>query len=121
MKEDFVAWLVEELRTRGWPQAEFARRAEISPATVSRVLSGENNPGEDFLVGAARALGVPVEEVMRRAGKLPDYGEVLPQARAWSDRLKQLSPEDRARAETMIEQVLRFAEDRPEYRVRRTR
>jgi transcriptional regulator with XRE-family HTH domain len=115
MKSYFGQWLVEELRQRGWPQAEFARRAGISSASVSRVISGETGPGDDFIAGTARALDLPAERVMRLVGKLPDLGEVLPEAREWSARLAALSPDRRAAARRAIENILDLAEppDRP--------
>lgn len=110
MQDEFVGWLLSEITRQGWPQAEFARRAGLSPATVSRVLSGENRPGDDFIAGTARAFGLPPEEVMRRAGKLPDYGEVLPEAREWSARLRALSDEARVRAVRAIGELLALYE-----------
>lgn len=110
MKDDFVMWLVGELKDRGWPQAEFARRADVSAATVSRVLSGENRPGDDFITGTARAFGLPVERVMRMVGKLPDRGEILPEVGAWSMRLRALTPDQREAAVAAMEAALRAAE-----------
>lgn len=109
----FTAWIVNQLQERGWPQAELARRAEISPPQVSRVLSGEANPGLDFLQGIARAFGMPLDAVMRRAGVLPDHGEVLPEARDWSARLMLLSPGRREAVVQAMDNVLRIAEGFP--------
>lgn len=110
MKDDFAHWLVQRIDSKGWTQAEFARRAEVGPATVSRVISGENNPGLDFLQGAARAFSLPLEEMMRLAGILPQSGELLPEARDWSARLGLLSPEQREAALVAMEAALRVAE-----------
>ncbi len=110
MQSDFGAWLVEELGKRGWPQAEFARRAGVSPASVSRVISGESKPGDEFLNGTARALGIPVESVMRRVGKLPETGEILPEARDWSARLSRLDAPLRERTIAAMEAALQVGE-----------
>jgi transcriptional regulator with XRE-family HTH domain len=112
-KELFIKWLLKVMETQGWSQAEFARRIKISPATVSRVLSGENNPGLDFLQGVALALRMPLDAVMRRAGVLPDHGEVLPEARDWSARLMLLSPERREAVVQAMDNVLQIAEGLP--------
>lgn len=109
-KAQFVAWLKAEVQARGWTYAEFARRAGLSAPTVSRVVAGDNGPGDEFIAGAARAFGVPTESVMRLVGKLPDLGEVLPEAREWSYRLKQLAPDRRAAAMRAIENILLLAE-----------
>lgn len=115
MKQDFTQWIIGELRLRGWSQAEFSRRTEgaIKTAQVSRVLAGENNPGLDFLEGTARAFGMPLDAVMRRAGVLPDHGEVIPEARDWSARLMLLSPERREAVVQAMDNVLQIAEGLP--------
>lgn len=68
---DFCEWLSEEIHRRGWSQAELARRAEVTPAQISRVLSKVQQPGPDTCTGIAQALGISPEEVFRRAGRLP--------------------------------------------------
>jgi transcriptional regulator with XRE-family HTH domain len=70
--EDFPKWLAKEIKRRGWRQAEFARRAGLSPSQVSRVLTGEP-AGHDFCQGAAQAMGFPPPLVFRLAGLLPSY------------------------------------------------
>ena len=71
MDNDFVAWLTQELDLRGWTNTELARRAGVAASTVSTIISGLKNPGVDFCVGAARALSIQPEIVMRRASLLP--------------------------------------------------
>lgn len=68
---DFGEWLSGEAHHRGWSLNELARRAGRGSSTVSMVANGLNRPGWDFCVGMARALGLPPEDVMRRAGLLP--------------------------------------------------
>lgn len=68
---DLTEWLDGERQARGWSLRELGRRAGVSHAQVSHVLSGSAIPGWDFCVGMARALGLPPEDVMRRAGLLP--------------------------------------------------
>jgi len=70
--DDFSEWLAREIDKRGWIQAEFARRAGLSQAQVSRVLNGEP-AGHDFCQGAARTFGFPPPLVFRKAGLLPSY------------------------------------------------
>jgi transcriptional regulator with XRE-family HTH domain len=71
MANDFIEWLTVEITQRGWTNSELARRAELVPSTVSQVLSGRSNPGLDFCIGVARALGEQPERILRRAGLLP--------------------------------------------------
>lgn len=61
----------EKLVDLGWSYNELARRAELSSSGVSHVMSGVRNPGFDFCVGIARALGEPPEKILRLARLLP--------------------------------------------------
>jgi transcriptional regulator with XRE-family HTH domain len=69
--DSFASWLQEELRQRGWNQAELARRSGITTAQVSRLLTGEQHPGPTACRKIARALHIPAEEIFRKAGLLP--------------------------------------------------
>lgn len=69
--EDFGTWLKSELDVRGWRQADLAKAANLHSGSVSNVLNGQRRPGPDFVMGVARALKLPAEEVFRRAGLLP--------------------------------------------------
>jgi transcriptional regulator with XRE-family HTH domain len=90
---EFNEWLLSEIRRRGWPEAEFARRGKISPQAVNQTINGINKPGIKMLEATARAFDLPLEEVMRRSGRL----------RAWPaeaitddllERLRRLPAED---------------------------
>jgi len=94
---DFVNWLIDEMNKRGWSNSELARRAGVVHSTISMILSGKSNPGNDLCVGIAKALKIPPEEVFRRAGILPplpapDNDPTLEEITAY---LKRLSSEDR--------------------------
>src|SRR4051794_24911710 len=53
------------LRTaRGWSIDELARRAHISPSTISRLETGQRRLALDHLVVLARALGTTVDELL---------------------------------------------------------
>jgi len=67
----FASWLTEELDKRGWSNSELARRSEVVPSTISMVISRQNQPGLDLCLGLARALHLPPEVVLRKAGLLP--------------------------------------------------
>jgi len=118
---EFRSWLADEVERRGWSGAELARRSGVTRQQIMRILSGENRPGLDSLQGIAHAFGLPVEEVLREAGILGPYVELPDGAKDWGARLMALSEDDRAACVAMMEQVLRYAEDRPQYRARRTR
>ena len=71
MNTDFPVWLREELAERHWTQAELAKRSGVSPAQITRVLSGERGLGELSIIAIAQALKLPPEQVYRKAGLLP--------------------------------------------------
>jgi len=60
---------------KGWSQADLSKRAQVSPAMVSSVLSGKREPGISFCNSIASVLRVPPEDVYRMAGLLPSEPE----------------------------------------------
>lgn len=72
---DFGDWLREQLTRRGYNlgmrgggQSRFADDSGINRATVSRLLRGEHAPDVRTLQLLARALGLPLGEILVRAG-----------------------------------------------------
>ena len=88
---------------------------------INGIINGQTNPGLDFCRGIARAFNMPLEDVFRRAGILPELVELPDEAKDWGERLQYLTEDDRRAAVAMMDQVLRFAEDRPQYRLQRRR
>lgn len=110
MSEDFIKWLAEELQNRGWSQSEAARRGGISASMINAIMNRQTNPGLDFCKGIARAFGLPLDEVFRRAGILPAVGE-LPEG--WFElgvRVMALSPDQRPAVLQGLQNFLRLAE-----------
>ena len=71
MAEQFVNWTNKVLQKNGWSQAELARRAGLSKATISDISSGKIKPGYEVCIRLAKALLLPPQEVLRLAGLLP--------------------------------------------------
>lgn len=71
METEFATWLTGEMDRRGWSNSELARRAGVVPSTLSKIITGYNQPGIDLCNGLARALNLPPELIFRRAGLLP--------------------------------------------------
>jgi transcriptional regulator with XRE-family HTH domain len=78
METNFADWLQETLNEKGWSQAELARRSGISPAQITRVISGERGLGEQSIIALAAAFKLPAETVFRAAGLLPAEREKDP-------------------------------------------
>ena len=72
---DFANWLQAEMNQRNWNQADLSRASRLSPALVSRIMTGTRNPGPNACKQIARALGYSVEVVYKMAGLLNDTGE----------------------------------------------
>ena len=66
--------LQQEISQRGLSQSETARRGNISQQTISRILNRQTQPTAVACRGIARALDMPLAEVLERA-ELP-----IPQA-----------------------------------------
>ena len=71
MVNNLAKLIVDELNNRGWSQSELARRTGLNQGNLSRVLSGDRQPGSDVCNAIARALRIPPEKVFRAAGLLP--------------------------------------------------
>lgn len=67
--ESFSLWLSSQMSEKGWSMRALANRMGYNHSTVSRVMSGEISPSQDFCDSLATALGdVLVSEVLIRAG-----------------------------------------------------
>lgn len=71
----FTQWLTEQLKNKGWSQADLAKKAGISRGTVTNLLTGNRKPGPDACTAIAHALNLPPTTVFRKAGLLPEKPE----------------------------------------------
>lgn len=71
-------WIDAQLKTRGWSQADLARRSGISSATITRIKTGERGIGPEVCAAIARSFGYPPELVMRKAGLIQEEKTELP-------------------------------------------
>ena len=74
---NFANWLQQELDKRGWNHTELARRSEVSPGQISRVVNGSRGAGPDLCIAIAKGLDLPREEVFRARGWLLYDSEYL--------------------------------------------
>lgn len=67
-----LARVVAQLRReKGWSQNELSRRAGLSPAAVSRLLTGERKPRLEHLLAMAAALEVSLERLAAKTEAEP--------------------------------------------------
>jgi transcriptional regulator with XRE-family HTH domain len=69
--ERFSDWLLNELKSRDMSQSDLARIAGLGRGTISNIMNGTRNVGQDTLTAIARALRLPPETVFRAAGIFP--------------------------------------------------
>jgi len=95
---NFRDWLANELERRGWTAAELAKRATISPSTLSRILDDKDpRPvGAEVAQKIAFGLGEAPERVFVLAGLLPMLpGEGDPIVSEITSLVKQLQEPER--------------------------
>jgi transcriptional regulator with XRE-family HTH domain len=73
MQQKMNLWLLRQLAKRGMSQGSLARRSGLSPATISRLISGERRFGAKALARIACALNMPVQLVIKHATLHPRY------------------------------------------------
>lgn len=99
----FTDFLLEQLNTRDWSQADLAKKAGLSRAAISDVMSERRNPGVDLCTSIAEAFDLPPETVFRAAGLLPPAPEITPVMERALYYLSQLDPEDQERVMLYLE------------------
>ena len=67
----FNQWLLEQLKSKDWTQADLAKKANLSRGTIANLLSKNRKPGPDVCRAIANAFNEPPETVFRIAGLLP--------------------------------------------------
>jgi transcriptional regulator with XRE-family HTH domain len=107
MSEQFVTWLNEALRSRGWSNSELARRAGIAPSAISMILSGQRGVGPDICNALARALDVPPSLVFQKAELLPNEAGIAPGIRELSHLYDQLNDQDQKEVLTVVRALVR--------------
>jgi len=70
MVNDFIDWILEEMATRDWSQAEMARRTGLSATMISHLISGKRQPGDATLRALVRA---DLKTAHRRASPVDNW------------------------------------------------
>lgn len=89
--ETFTEWLLEEMGRKNMSQQALAQKSGITPAQVSRIISGQRGLGEKSLKAIAHALNISPVTIFRKAGLLPEGGEQA-SIEDWKHLLDQLTP-----------------------------
>lgn len=59
MNERFTKWLQKAMDDAGLTQTELARQSDLYPSNISGVMSGDKEPGVNFLIKIAKGLRLP--------------------------------------------------------------
>jgi transcriptional regulator with XRE-family HTH domain len=102
--EELIKWLNNELNNRNWSLSELGRRAGVSTASISWVLSNKTKPTERFCIKIAKALGVNPDMVL----KLAEYDTVTVEAEDSSLAYDQLINEAKFLEGKDLDEVLSF-------------
>lgn len=100
---NFGEWLRKELEDKRISQTELANQIRVTPAQVSRIISGERSTTNETLIAIAHALKVPPITILRKAGLLPENNGADVKLDDWEFLLKQMSPEDEAELRQIAE------------------
>ena len=119
---EFVRWLNEQLREKGWTQSVLAARGGPAQSQLSRLVNGEIPPTYKMCRAIAKGLHLPTEVVLEQAGLLPRTPDALPpQMKTWQGRLAQFSEPERAlilqamEASLVLAETTRHRANRPAY------
>jgi transcriptional regulator with XRE-family HTH domain len=96
MDTKFTTWLTEKLNENRISMRELARKSGISHSTISQVVNGAQPPTYEFCIAIAKGLGLPPDEVLALAGKLPKQPELTPELQEWIYLFEQLTEDDKA-------------------------
>jgi len=104
-KIGFAEWLTYEIEKRGLTKAEFAKQSGLSASHITRITSGEQTPGSDAIVGIARALKLPPEDVFRRVAGIKN-NEENEEVEQLAYRISKLPAEDQQIIDDLIQAML---------------
>lgn len=113
---EFAEWLQQQLEKRGWNQRDLIRHVrlaeyQLSPAHLSRIMTGHRDPNAEVCIGIAHALGLSNEEVFRARGWLPaTKSEIDPRAERLAKTLSQMPPASRELTLDAIESMVETAQ-----------
>ena len=93
LMETFTEWLLEEMGRKNMSQQSLAQKSGITPAQVSRIISGQRGLGEKSLKAIAHALNISPITIFRKAGLLPE-GSDNAVSEDWNHLLGQLMPDE---------------------------
>lgn len=99
---DFLEFIDEEIKKRGWSRNQLAQKAGLSNSYFTMLSKGSRQIGPDACSKIAGALRLPREVVFQAAGLLLPRDDFDPWLEAQHNRLKTLSGDRRRLAEQLL-------------------
>jgi transcriptional regulator with XRE-family HTH domain len=91
---EFMKYIDDELKNRGWSRNELAKRAGLSNSYFSLLSSGARGIGADACMKIAKALHITPETVYSWAGLLPSQAPAVTELDRFAGVIDQLSSDD---------------------------
>ena len=110
MNQTFPQWILEQMESREWRQAELARQSGLSRTAISDVISGKTTAGYHLCVSIGTALEMSPESVMRVAGLLPPYPDIDEDIKQILDEVSKLPKRDQEEVLAFIRMKRRLRE-----------
>jgi transcriptional regulator with XRE-family HTH domain len=73
--DNLAEWLKQALWSRKMSQSDLAAKSGVTPAQISRILSGQRGASAETLTAIAHGLGISPITIYRKAGLLPEGGD----------------------------------------------
>lgn len=89
--------------SRGWRQADLARKSDLHRAIISKLVLGKSTPQTNTLLAIASALNLPPMQLFEAAGILPPKVIADPWVEKMSHRLASFDPVKRQALERFVE------------------
>lgn len=101
----FQEWLNKQLFDRNLIPADITKRTGLSSSQISRIISGEREPGIDALIAIADALYLPRSQVFVAAGIL-ENNNLDPKIESLAYRISKLPKDQQRIIDAMIDTIL---------------
>lgn len=101
--ETFSEWLQSEMGRKNMSQQTLAQKSGITPAQISRIITGQRGLGEKSLTAIAHALNISPITIFRKAGLLPPEGGETTKFEDWEYLLSQLTPDEQEEIRQFVE------------------
>ncbi len=101
-KINFGHWLQAEREKRDWSQSDLARITGLHRQIINKTENGVSMPAVETYLALANAFNISPITIFRKAGLLPEGGEVT-SFEDWKFLIGQLAPEEEDEIRKIVE------------------